>query len=102
MKFIYGIIISILYSIIVLPAKEGISPLINPTIYPLLYNGMIIVPLSCIKAIHIHHWLICLVCLIYLINYNKYNNILKGFLCGLMIQGLTYQDKFNFICTNPY
>ena len=96
--FINGIIISMIYSYFILPRKSGYNiKLLNLTLYPLLYNGMIIIPLTEKYGLHIHHWLI------YIFIYYYFNNyIIKGFSIGLVIQGLTYSDFNIFLVNNPY
>lgn len=101
LNIIFGILIAVIYSILLLPSEEGNFPSINITIYPFMYNSMIIIPYNETNAIHIHHWLIFLfICLSKKIF--KINDILFGFSLGLFIQGITYNDKFIFICNNPY
>ena len=99
--FFIGLFISSIYSLLILPDNEGSEPTINPTIYPLLYKGMIIIPYNKVNAIHLHHWVVyfflCLLSLFYNIP-----QILTGFSLGLFIQGIRYKDSFNFICSNPY
>jgi len=96
-----GLIISYLYSFYILPENEGSEPLINPTIYPILKNGMMIIPYNNTCAMHIHHWIICLIiCLASLFIYIP--KIIIGFSLGLFIQGISYKDSFNIICNNPY
>jgi len=99
--FFVGLFISSIYSLLILPDNEGSEPTINPTIYPLLYKGMIIIPYNKVNAIHLHHWVVyfflCLLSLFYNIP-----QILTGFSLGLFIQGIRYKDSFNFICSNPY
>ena len=41
---ISGIILGYIYQKIVLPKKTKTNPKINITFYPILYNGMIIIP----------------------------------------------------------
>ena len=99
--FFIGITNSLLYSYFILPMKKNTPPKINPTIYPIMYQGMIILPYTNKKAIHIHHWILyCIICF----SYCFYNIpiIVIGFSSGLFIQGLTYNDRFSFICENPY
>ena len=99
--FVCGVSISALYTYVILARKEGEQPKWNPTMYPFLYKGMIIVPISTRNAIHIHHWMVylsilCVSPVIYI------HPICIGFSCGLTFQGLTYQDRFDITCDNPY
>lgn len=96
--FFLGLIISILYSFLILPRSEKLVPKIKFTLYPLFYKGMLILPLNKNKALHIHHWVIYLI--IYLL-FSKYP-LIKGLSLGLFLQGLSYIDRFNFIIRNPY
>ena len=96
-----GFVLSIFYSYLVLPKKKGKAPKINPTIYPFLFNGMIIIPLNDKIAFHLHHWIIYLN-IILISFYIKINKIIIGFSLGLFIQGILYSDSFKFICDNPY
>jgi len=54
---------------------------------------------------HIHHWLIFLILgtflMVYLVNNNNNTYVLcaLGFCFGAIIQGLTYRDAFQFICS---
>ena len=101
MLFFVGFFFSSVYSLWILPDNEGSEPAVNPTIYPLLYKGMIIIPYNKVNAIHLHHWVVyfflCLLSLFFNIP-----QILTGFSFGLFIQGILYKDRFNFICSNPY
>jgi len=99
--FFFGLVLSYFYSKLVLPRNIGNQPLINPTIYPILYRGMLIIPFNKTQAIHIHHWLFyLLICIIGL--FLEIPKIIIGFSLGLFIQGLIYEDRFNFIEKNPY
>lgn len=100
-KLIYGIIISILYSYIILPGKIGDNPKINITIYPIIKNGMLIIPFNKRNALHIHHWVIFFILCI-LSNFIIIPKIIQGFAIGLFVQGVLYKDSFNFIVKNPY
>ena len=101
MLFLFGLLISQLYSYFILPSKEGGKPTFQPTMYPIMWKGMVILAISNKKSIHIHHWiiyfLICIVCFFY-------NNVytIFGFSFGLFIQGLFYKDSFTLLCKNPY
>lgn len=94
-----GLILSIIYSIFFLPIRAGQNPPINFTFYPLIFKGMIYIPISTKKCVHVHHWFICTCVLFYheIISY-----ILTGFSLGLCLQGLIYRDAFLFIVDDPY
>lgn len=96
--FIYGLIISIIYSYFILPKKSGDNvKLLNFTLYPLLFNGMVIIPITTKYALHIHHWLI------YLLLFFYCNHLfIQGFSFGLCIQGFIYNDFYIFLINNPY
>ena len=99
--FIFGLASSYFYSKLVLPQNVGNEPLINPTIYPILYRGMLIIPFNKTQAIHIHHWLVyLLICIMGI--FIEIPKIIIGFSTGLFIQGFMYQDRFNLIVKNPY
>lgn len=99
MKLVIGFILAFIYSLLILPKESNNIPLISPTISPFLYKGMIIIPFSKKKAIHLHHWIIYLLIIVFS---NKMNDILFGFMSGLIFQGLFYNDSLNFICKNPF
>lgn len=44
--------------------------------------------------VHIHHWIYCCIILVIFILVRVYNPILLGLLIGLIIQGLSYKDRF--------
>lgn len=99
--YVCGISLSIIYNYLILAKKEGDHPKWNPTLYPILYNGMVIVPISSKNALHIHHWvfyisILCVSPLIYI------HPVCLGFSSGLALQGLTYKDRFELVCNNPY
>ena len=102
-KILYGLILAFIYSKMILPKKEGMPTNLNLTLCPVIYKGMVIIKINKNKAIHIHHWFIYLLILI-INNFlkNKLPDIFIGFCYGMIIQGLSYKDRYNFICTNPY
>ena len=77
---------------------EGI-PKLDFTYHPIIYKGMIIIPFSNQKAIHLHHWIIYLF-LIFILSYLY--EIIIGICIGLTIQELFSKDRFEFIVKNPY
>lgn len=96
-----GLFTSFVYSVLILPNSEGSEPKINPTVYPLVYRGMIIIPMNKVNAIHLHHWIWYLfICVTSIFVYIP--NIVIGFSIGLFIQGIKYKDSLNLICKNPY
>ena len=97
----FGAFISIIYAVLFLPNKKNAHPVLKPTIPPLLYKGMIIVPYNKSKAIHFHHWIIYLLICFTSIFVNI-PRILIGFSIGLFVQGITYKDRIHFIRKNPY
>ena len=99
--FLTGLILSKVYSYFILPKKCNEAPKINPNFYPIMFKGMLIVPITKKKALHIHHWLIYLfICFSGL--FFKIPKIIIGFSFGLLVQGLLYEDSLKFICDNPY
>lgn len=99
--FLSGLGLAIVYAIIVLPRNEGESPLIRPNIHGLMWKGMIIIPVSEMYAIHLHHWMIYCVIFFGCVLLNKFHFVM-GFSMGLMIQGLMYHDSFILFCDNPF
>ena len=94
---LYGFLLSQIYAYFVLPKEEGQPPRIQPTLYPILYKGMVIIPYSKNKAIHVHHWIIYfIVCLF------NIPDFFRAFFFGLYFQGLLYDDCIEFIRENPY
>lgn len=83
-KFLYGVIIGIIYIYSFFGFKIVEKSYIN---YHLNF------------IIHWHHWLICLILIIIIYLYieiNKYTYIIYGFLYILLIHGLMYKDRFDF------
>ena len=95
---ILGSLIAMMYSYVFLPKHEGEAAGSNIlTLYPFMYEGKIIIPLSNDKVLHVHHWLIYLILVFFIQNY-----IFLGFAFTMIIQGLTYRDCLNFIEERPY
>ena len=103
LNIIIGLLISLIYSKIILPKNEGDDTNILLTINPIIYQGMIIIKINNRIALHLHHWIIYLVIVLFI---NFYQiiipEIIYWFFVFMTIQGLTYHDRFNFICRNPY
>ena len=100
-NIIIGIFLSYLYSKLILPKNSGEIPKIDLTLYPIFYRGMIILPLTKTKALHLHHWITYSIT-IYFYKYIEYNLIIYYFLLGLIFQGLMYNDSLNLLIKNPY
>ena len=96
MSVLFGLGLSVLYSIYILSPKEGSIPRIPMTVAPVLYKGRIIIPFG-ERAIHIHHWIIYLLLLLII-----QTKLVWYFCLGMFIQGLTYKDRFDVIERNPY
>jgi hypothetical protein len=101
LRILIGLLVALFYSKVFLPKHTGFLPRIHLTIYPILYEGMVLIPISNKKAIHIHHWIICLG-LILLLSFFKSFGIIFGIVLGLFIQGLLYKDSLNIIQGNHY
>ena len=107
MKYYFlGLLIALIYTILVLPRKEYGIPNINLTLYPIIYKGMIYIPLDNKNAIHIHHWFINLIllvtCLIFKVQKTKMGKIIIGITAGLFLQGISYKDSLKFKTSNPF
>jgi hypothetical protein len=101
LQFIFGLFVSFIYSFLFLPKEDGSNPTINPTCFPIMWNGMVMIPFSSTKAIHIHHWVLYFsICIISLFLYIP--KMIIGFSFGLFLQGIWYKDFNVFICDNPY
>lgn len=96
-----GLTVSLIYCKTCLKHETNTTPRINITVYPLLYNGMIIIPYSKHSAIHCHHYIPYL-CLFTGLYYYDVLPLLQGFCLGMTFQGLLYDDCFDFFCNNPY
>ena len=100
-NIIYGLILAYIYSYYFLPYNERSQPTINPTIYPIMYKGSIIIPYCNTKAVHLHHWIICLfICLLSV--FINIPDIIIGIVLGLFIHGILYKDCFTILRENPY
>jgi hypothetical protein len=89
-----GAILCIIYINIVLNNKSGEKPTISINLYPHIRQSSIF-----INGYHVHHWMISALVLLVLlpIEFNQESAILStitGFLTIFMIQGLSYNDRF--------
>ena len=80
----------------------GSIPRVHPTVPPVLYRGMVVVPLGAPgraeRAAHLHHWMLLLPPLLLL----RLPAAAAGFAAALAAQGLCYRDRFEVLCQNPY
>jgi len=98
-----GLILGVLYSLFILPKKEGHAPNIKFNLNNIFFEGMMIIKINKKKALHIHHWIMSLIVILFIKNSKRKKfQILKGFFYILFLQGLTYKDKFKILCKNPY
>tara|TARA_B100001093_G_scaffold520256_1_gene613987 strand:- start:6099 stop:6404 length:306 start_codon:yes stop_codon:yes gene_type:complete len=101
MKLVVGLLLAVIYSYFILPKKEQEEPKIKITLFPIMYNGMVMIPISKEKCFHIHHWIIYF--LIFILSFFvNIPEIIVGFSIGLFLQGLSYDDCFEFVANNPY
>ena len=105
---VLGFLVGITFALLFYPRTSGGKPAISPTLYPVLYNGSVILPLSRYTAVHCHHWLLLLPLFIYcvLLQYNEASSdvilFLSGTLAALIVHGLLYTDSMHILEENPY
>lgn len=87
-----------LYSHVAMPREPGHPPALQPTLWPFLFRGMILVDLQS-TCMHIHHWMVYLYILLLLPNPW---NFLGGWSGYMYIQGLLYPDAFHILQANPW
>jgi len=93
MKYqIIGVLLALVIVYINFGNKEGTPPTFAFDWYPWVRDGSIY-----INDYHIHHWLISFIILIFTFNKTgKKWSVINGMLVVLVIQGLSYKDRFNF------
>jgi hypothetical protein len=96
-QYIIGVTLAYLY-IDFMFGREKENPTINITLYPIFYNGMVIIPYYD-KGCHIHHWMLSLPILFL---YNYIPLYIWVFFLVLMMHGLSYNDSFEIMTFNPY
>jgi hypothetical protein len=94
--FIFGNLVGIIFILIFfgVDIKPKSKPRIKINIPPFVRDSHIIVGNK-----HLHHWFISLILfsiVFYLNNNYKLFYILEGFFFSLILQGLLYQDRFDF------
>ena len=93
---IIGALIAIIFINVNFRNQTGTPPTLAFNWYPYVRNGSIF-----INDIHIHHWLSCFTLLVFLIPFQMTSTsplllITNGLLFILMLQGLLYEDRFDF------
>lgn len=101
--FLFGLFVSCMFNAFMYPRlrRSNTYPHLQPTLYPILYRGMIHIPISTYKVLHIHHWLLYALVILSSFFYEIPPCIL-GFSVGLCIHGLLYKDAFQFIKKRKY
>ena len=98
---VIGLVLAFVYSMLMFNDEKE-PPNMSLTMYPLLHNGMIMIPLYD-KALHVHHWVVFIVVLAWLVqSTNPYRMYGVGVAIGLVVQGLLYNDCFEFITDSPW
>ena len=100
-NILIGLIIAYTVTTYLYPLKCGEYPVICPTVKPLIHNGLIKIPITSKKAIHVHHWIIACIAMFVMV-YIHMSDIAIGIAIGFFIHGLGYSDCFDLICENPY
>ena len=93
---IIGALLAIIYINVNFGNKAGSPPALAFNYYPYIRNGSLF-----INDAHIHHWLICFSLLVFILplqitNKSPFLRVFNGFLFTLMVQGLLYEDRFDF------
>lgn len=121
-SFCCGAFLALLFAYHMFPGSEGDPPKAsNLTIFPLLYRGMIFIPISKTDALHVHHWLIYLIIGIFCtvtatkLEEDDFKNrgfhsietlallVASGFSMIMTLHGVVmYSDCFVFKTRNPY
>ena len=93
MWWILGALVALIYSATVLPTDAGAVPKIAPTLWPILFRGMVMLPVGRRKCLHVHHWILygTIWSLVPL------PSVVQGFVAAMTIQGIKYSDRFQII-----
>jgi hypothetical protein len=100
MELAGGVCVGMIYAKLFLPRQAKCTPTLNKSLWPVLYKGMIIIPVSTKHALHIHHWLICGALLCF--RGVRDQMFVLGYTLTMMLQGLSYRDRFHFVEDNPW
>jgi hypothetical protein len=95
-----GVLMAAVYAHWWLPRTEGGTPLLCPTWGPLLHRGRVLVAWGREDALHLHHWMLCLPLAVWA--WMKRRWLIAGLSLGMVLQGLTYTDRFDVWEPNPY
>jgi hypothetical protein len=102
-RILAGCVLFVVYALVVLPSDSGSPPAVKPSIYPVLYQGMILVPLSRSKALHVHHWTLCALFFCAGILAKKKWYLLLTFTGLAALHGLFwYKDSLRFVQQKPW
>ena len=95
-----GAALGLLYARWGLGRAAGSIPKLHPTAWPLLWRGMIVIPVPWTpgRCLHVHHWLVCSAAVPSLAAACP---VAAGAALSLALQGLTYADRFTFMGDVP-
>ena len=97
-QVVLGAVIGCVYAKWGLGTHAGTIPRIRPTVWPVLYRGMIMIPLPRTeRALHLHHWLVYAVLLPWLAPWP----VAWGAAMSLAVQGVLYNDCLHFVVPRP-
>ena len=92
-----GFFIAFVYTLVVFVKRP---PSLHPTLYPFMYKGSIVLPISPQYAIHMHHWIYC--SLIAAVCYSSIPDDVLTFLISMSVQGIRHTGAFDILVKNPY
>ena len=95
--FVAGMCLGGAYAWWGLEARPGSKPRIHPTVWPVMHEGRLMIPMG-EKAVHVHHWMVCAALLPFLGPYP----VVQGAVLVLLVQGLAYSDRFSVVEPNPW
>ena len=95
--FLLGMCLGAAYACWGLSPNSGSRPRLHPTLWPVMHEGRLMIPVGR-RALHVHHWIVCGALLPFLGAYP----VLQGAALVLLVQGLTYKDRFSVLEENPW